>query len=61
MEYDPRELEQRWRERWDREGSYESDPTDPGEPVFITVPYPYPSADVCHHERTAPGGSDASV
>jgi leucyl-tRNA synthetase, archaeal and cytosolic family len=53
MEYDPRELEQRWRERWDREGSYESDPTDPGEPVFITVPYPYPSGGMhIGHART---------
>jgi leucyl-tRNA synthetase len=53
MDYDPRELEQRWRERWDREGTFESDPTDAGEPVFITVPYPYPSGGMhIGHART---------
>jgi len=48
MEYDPRELERRWRERWRAEGRYEPDPPDAAaetddETTFITVPYPYPS------------------
>jgi leucyl-tRNA synthetase len=46
-EYDPQELEPRWRERWAEEGHYEADPADAADgdddPTFITVPYPYPS------------------
>ena len=59
MDYDPQELEARWRERWAEEGRYEADPADveaaaaadadasddadSDDPTFITVPYPYPS------------------
>jgi leucyl-tRNA synthetase len=59
MDYDPQELEERWRERWSETGRYEADPSDEdgsaeqrsasnrtqsGDDVtFITVPYPYPS------------------
>jgi leucyl-tRNA synthetase len=55
MEYDPQELEARWRERWRETGRYEADP-DPEEdedPTFITVPYPYPSGGMhIGHART---------
>ncbi|MGQ4554461.1 leucine--tRNA ligase [Halobellus sp. GM3] len=59
MEYDPQELEARWRERWAEGGRYEADPVDGADAetadasdavdaaaddaTFITVPYPYPS------------------
>ena len=42
MDYEPQDIEERWRERWAREGRYEADPEGP-DPTFITVPYPYPS------------------
>ncbi len=42
MDYEPQEVEAKWRERWAREGRYEADPDD-SDPTFITVPYPYPS------------------
>jgi leucyl-tRNA synthetase len=55
MDYDPQELEARWRERWRETGRYEADP-DPDadeEPTFITVPYPYPSGGMhIGHART---------
>ncbi|MFB6309409.1 MAG: leucine--tRNA ligase, partial [Haloarculaceae archaeon] len=42
MDYEPRELESKWRDRWEQAGRYEADPDDE-EATFITVPYPYPS------------------
>jgi leucyl-tRNA synthetase len=52
MEYDPQELEERWRERWSETGRYEADPSS-GDPTFITVPYPYPSGGMhIGHART---------
>jgi len=52
MDYEPREVESRWRERWAESGRYEADP-DGGEPTFITVPYPYPSGGMhLGHART---------
>ncbi|PSQ61226.1 MAG: leucine--tRNA ligase [Halobacteriales archaeon SW_9_67_25] len=42
MDYEPQDVETKWRERWAREGRYEADPDD-SDPTFITVPYPYPS------------------
>jgi leucyl-tRNA synthetase len=55
MDYDPQELEARWRERWRETGRYEADP-DPEadeDPTFITVPYPYPSGGMhIGHART---------
>ena len=56
-EYDPQELEPRWRERWAEEGRYEADPADApdgdDDPTFITVPYPYPSGGMhIGHART---------
>ncbi|XVH30353.1 leucine--tRNA ligase [Haloferacaceae archaeon DSL9] len=54
MDYDPQELEQRWRERWAEAGRYEADPdADDDETTFITVPYPYPSGGMhMGHART---------
>ena len=53
-EYDPQELEARWRARWAEEGRYEADPADvDDDPTFITVPYPYPSGGMhIGHART---------
>jgi len=42
MDYQPQDIEARWRQRWASEGRYEADPDGP-DPTFITVPYPYPS------------------
>ncbi|WP_331235169.1 leucine--tRNA ligase [Natronorarus salvus] len=68
MEYDPQDLEERWRARWAEEGRYEPDPgegegAEPGsadgrapderEKTFVTVPYPYPSGGMhIGHART---------
>ncbi|SDM04871.1 leucyl-tRNA synthetase [Halogranum gelatinilyticum] len=55
MDYNPQELEQRWRERWAETGRYEADPSDVADedPTFVTVPYPYPSGGMhIGHART---------
>jgi leucyl-tRNA synthetase len=58
MDYNPQELEDDWRERWDAEARYEADPTSTADPddeetTFITVPYPYPSGGMhIGHART---------
>ncbi|WP_248897747.1 leucine--tRNA ligase [Haloplanus halobius] len=56
MEYDPQDVEERWRERWAETGRYEADPEeveDPDDATFITVPYPYPSGGMhIGHART---------
>jgi leucyl-tRNA synthetase len=54
MDYDPQELEERWRERWAETGRYEPDPGGDDEDVtFLTVPYPYPSGGMhIGHART---------
>jgi leucyl-tRNA synthetase len=54
MDYDPQELEERWRERWAETGRYEPDPDEEDEDVtFLTVPYPYPSGGMhIGHART---------
>ncbi len=54
MDYDPQELEERWRERWAETGRYEPDPDGEDEDVtFLTVPYPYPSGGMhIGHART---------
>ncbi|MEF8841861.1 MAG: leucine--tRNA ligase [Haloarculaceae archaeon] len=52
-EYDPAAVESAWRDRWREAGTHEADPSDPGEPTFITVPYPYPSGGMhIGHART---------
>ena len=52
MEYEPQEIESRWRQRIADEGRYEADPGDE-EATFITVPYPYPSGGMhLGHART---------
>jgi leucyl-tRNA synthetase len=53
MDYDPQELEERWRERWAETGRYEADPDGDEDVTFITVPYPYPSGGMhIGHART---------
>ncbi|WP_435069262.1 leucine--tRNA ligase [Haloplanus sp. C73] len=56
MDYDPQEIEERWRERWAETGRYEADPDGDGDAedaTFITVPYPYPSGGMhIGHART---------
>lgn len=58
MDYEPQDIEERWRQRWQEEGRYEADPgdqpdADEGEKTFITVPYPYPSGGMhIGHART---------
>ena len=54
MDYDPQDVEERWRTRWAEEGRYEADPADGDEPAtFVTVPYPYPSGGMhIGHART---------
>ncbi|MFK8212011.1 leucine--tRNA ligase [Haloferax volcanii] len=54
MDYDPQELEARWRERWSESGRYEADPdADADDATFVTVPYPYPSGGMhIGHART---------
>ncbi|MFB6160175.1 MAG: class I tRNA ligase family protein, partial [Haloferacaceae archaeon] len=54
MDYEPQELEERWRERWAESGRYEVDPAEGDEdPTFLTVPYPYPSGGMhIGHART---------
>ncbi|MEZ3114637.1 leucine--tRNA ligase [Halobaculum sp. MBLA0147] len=44
-EYDPQEIESRWRDRWAEDGTYEPapDPDGDADATFVTVPYPYPS------------------
>ena len=52
MEYTPRDVEQKWQERWAEDGRYEVDPEDE-EATFVTVPYPYPSGGMhIGHART---------
>ena len=52
MDYEPRTLEDEWRERWAESGAYEADP-GADEPTFVTVPYPYPSGGMhVGHVRT---------
>ncbi len=44
MDYQPQEIEGKWRDRWESAGRYEADPGgDPEDATFVTVPYPYPS------------------
>jgi leucyl-tRNA synthetase len=51
-EYDPQRVEERWRERWQEQGTYEVDPGDE-DATFVTVPYPYPSGGMhIGHART---------
>lgn len=53
MSYDPRDIEQRWQNRWNEEGRYEVDPSDDQNATFVTVPYPYPSGGMhIGHART---------
>ena len=51
--YDHDEVEAEWRRRFEETGRYEPDPEDGEDPVFLTVPYPYPSGGMhVGHART---------
>ncbi|MFB6136455.1 MAG: leucine--tRNA ligase [Halobacteriaceae archaeon] len=53
MDYEPQEVESKWRDRWAEGGRYEADPDEAGEATFVTVPYPYPSGGMhIGHART---------
>jgi leucyl-tRNA synthetase len=61
MTYEPREIEQKWQDRWAERGRYDatsdsesSASADADEdPTFVTVPYPYPSGGMhIGHART---------
>ncbi len=53
MNYDPQELEARWRKRWAEGGRYEADPDERSDATFVTVPYPYPNGGMhIGHART---------
>ncbi|MDY6817529.1 MAG: leucine--tRNA ligase [Halobacteriales archaeon] len=55
MDYEPRELEEKWRSRWRDTGRYEAAPDagDGEDATFVTVPYPYPSGGMhIGHART---------
>lgn len=53
MDYEPEEIEPRWRERWAETGRYEADPDDAADATFVTTPYPYPSGGMhIGHART---------
>jgi leucyl-tRNA synthetase len=42
-EYDVKEIERRWQDRWRSEGTYEVDNDDPRPPFYVLCMYPYPS------------------
>jgi leucyl-tRNA synthetase len=43
VEYDFREVEERWQRRWEKDGTYQVDPDDPRPPYYVLCMYPYPS------------------
>lgn len=52
MDYEPRDIEESWRNRWEETGRYEAEPSG-DEKEFVTVPYPYPSGGMhIGHART---------
>ena len=52
MEYQPSSIENKWKDRWLSNGTYEANPSD-NESTFITVAYPYPSGGMhIGHART---------
>ena len=53
MDYQPRDVEEKWQRRWAEEGRYEVDPDEASAATFVTVPYPYPSGGMhIGHART---------
>jgi valyl-tRNA synthetase len=38
--YDPKELEPRWLETWEKKGAFDAEPTDPRRPFTIVIPPP---------------------
>jgi leucyl-tRNA synthetase len=41
--YDIQEVEARWQQRWENEGTYQLDSDDPRPPSYVLCMYPYPS------------------
>jgi len=55
MTYQPREIEEKWQDRWAEGGRYHADPEPDADEdaTFVTVPYPYPSGGMhIGHART---------
>ena len=46
--YDHKEIERRWRERWDADGVYRTDEDTAKEKCYSLVMFPYPSGDGLH-------------
>jgi leucyl-tRNA synthetase len=44
--FDPASYEQKWRERWEADGLYRADDSDPREKHYLLTMYPYPSGDL---------------
>ncbi len=52
LEFNPKEIEEKWKGRWDRERIFESKPDD-RKKFYLTVAYPYPSGSMhVGHGRT---------
>ena len=43
VDYDFREVEERWQQRWSDDGTYQVDLDDPRPPYYVLSMYPYPS------------------
>ena len=46
LRYDPREIDRKWQERWQRDGIYRADDDDPRPKWYELTMYPYPSGDL---------------
>ena len=46
MRYDPREIDRKWQERWERDGIYRVRDDDPRPKWYELTMYPYPSGDL---------------
>jgi leucyl-tRNA synthetase len=44
--YDPTAIEEKWQERWERDGLYNARDDDPAPKYFFLTMYPYPSGDL---------------
>ncbi len=48
MKYNPAEIEKKWQKRWEKEGTYHIDVTDPVHKLYCLVMFIYPSASKLH-------------